>query len=104
MIKIDNTPIEETIGGNPNRLKDTEAQKLEGELTYKELTDARRNMKNPKSPGNDGFSAKFFKKMWLDLGVYLLRSVNYAYENGLLPVTQKQGIITCLPKPNKRKR
>ena len=29
------------------------------------------------------------------------RSVNYAYRTGSLSVTQKQGIITCLPKPNK---
>ena len=35
------------------------------------------------------------------MGKYILRSINYAYRNGLLSVTQKQGIITCLPKPNK---
>ena len=58
-------------------------------------------MKNSKSPGNDGFTVEFFKFFWRDLGVYILRSINYAYENGLLSVTQKQGIVTCLPKPNK---
>ena len=58
-------------------------------------------MKNSKSPGNDGFTVEFFKFFWRDLGVHILRSINYAYENGLLSVTQKQGIITCLPKPNK---
>ena len=58
-------------------------------------------MKNSKSPGNDGFTVEFFKFFWRDLGVYILRSINYACENGLLSVTQKQGIITCLPKPNK---
>ena len=50
MIEIDNTPIEEIVGNNPNKLKDTEAQKLEGELTYKELTEALENMKNSKKP------------------------------------------------------
>ena len=58
-------------------------------------------MKNSKSPVNDGFTVEFFKFFWRDLGVYILRSINYAYENGLLSVTQKQGIVTCLPKPNK---
>ena len=35
------------------------------------------------------------------MGAYVLRSVNYAYRHGSLSVTQKQGIKTCLPKPNK---
>ena len=43
----------------------------------------------------------FLSFFWVDLGKYILRSINYAYRNGLLSVTQKQGIITCLPKPNK---
>ena len=32
---------------------------------------------------------------------FILNSLNYGYKTGLLPITQKQGIITCLPKPNK---
>ena len=89
------------IGNNENQLNDDGAQMLEGEITYEELTTALKNMKNSKSPGNDGFTTEFFKFFWVDLGKYILRSINYAYRNGLLSVTQKQGIITCLPKPNK---
>ena len=37
----------------------------------------------------------------MDLGKFILRSVNYAYKHGSLSVTQNQGIITCFPKPNK---
>ena len=33
--------------------------------------------------------------------VFILRSLNYAYRTDSLSVTQKQGIITCIPKPNK---
>ena len=58
-------------------------------------------MKNEKSPGLDGYSVEFFKFFWIDIGVFVLRSINYGYRTGLLSVTQKQGIITCLPKPNK---
>ena len=58
-------------------------------------------MKNSKSPGNDGFTAEFFIFFWIDLGAYVQRYVNYAYRHGSLSVTQKQGIITYLPKPNK---
>ena len=100
-MQIDDTPIKDIIGDNENQLNDDEAQKLEGELTYEELTLALKNMKNSKSPRNDGFTAEFFKMFWIDLGAYVLRSVNYAYRHGSLSVTQKQGIITCLPKPNK---
>ena len=58
-------------------------------------------MKNSKSPGNDGFTAEFFKFFWVNLGEYILNSINFAYKHGLLSITQTQGIITCLPKPNK---
>ena len=58
-------------------------------------------MKNEKSPGLDGFTVEFFKFFWIDIGVFVLRSINYGYIKGSLSVTQKQGIITCLPKPNK---
>ena len=58
-------------------------------------------MKNEKSPGLDGFTVDFFKFFWIDIGVFVLRSINYGYRTGSLTVTPKQGIITCLPKPNK---
>ena len=31
----------------------------------------------------------------------ILRSINHGYRTGSLSITQKQGIITCIPKPNK---
>ena len=43
----------------------------------------------------------FLKKFWTDIGILILRSLNYGYRSGSLSVTQKQGIITCPPKPNK---
>ena len=58
-------------------------------------------MKNEKSPGLDGFTVEFFKFFWIDIGVFVLRSINYGYRKSSLLVTPKQGIITCLPKPNK---
>ena len=60
-------------------------------------------MKNDKSPGLDGFTVEFFKLFWLDLGNFILRSLNFGYNNGNLSVTQKQGIITCLPKQDKNR-
>ena len=59
-------------------------------------------MKNNKTPGLDGFTVDFFKFFWIDLGRFIQRSLNFAYQSGSLSVTQKQG-ITCLPKPNKQR-
>ena len=58
-------------------------------------------MKNNKSPGLDGYTVEFFKFFWVDLGYFIMRSLNYGYRIGSLSITQKQGVITCLPKPNK---
>ena len=54
-------------------------------------------MKNNKSPG----LVEFFKFFWVDIGHYILNSLNYGYRTGSLSITQKQGAITFIPKPNK---
>ena len=54
-----------------------------------------------KSPGSDGFTSEFLKFFWKDLKVFVIGSLNYGYSLGSLSVTQKQGIITCLPKGDK---
>ena len=97
----DNISIYSVLGENENKLSDKESQNLEGEIDYSELGIALRNMKNNKSPGLDGFTVEFFKFFWIDIGYYILKSLNYGYRTGSLSVTQKQGVITCIPKPNK---
>ena len=71
-----------------------EAESLEGNIKYSELAEALKNMKNSKTPGNDGFTAEFFKFFWIDLKNFILNSLNYGYKTGSLSITQKQGIIT----------
>ena len=41
------------------------------------------------------------QKLEGDIKLFILRALNYGYRTGSLSVTQKQGIITCLPKPGK---
>ena len=94
-------PIEITIGENSRKLSDLEAEKVEGEILLTELSEALKNMKNEKSPGLDGFTVECFKFFWIDIRSFILRSLNYGYHTGSLSETQKQGVITCLPKPNK---
>ena len=87
---------------NMTKLKNEEANTIEGLLTYKEISDIL-YMKHDKSPGLSGFSAEFFKVFWRQLGIFVLRSLNLGYEIGELSITQRQGIITCIPKENKPK-
>ena len=100
---IDDNSIESIIGENAMELSNDESELLEGEITHRELSQALKNMRNEKRPGLDGFTVELFKFFWLDLWVFILRSINHGYRTGELSVTQKEGIITCLPKPNKCK-
>ena len=102
-IKVDDANIKDKIRDNKAKLSENDSKLLEGEITNQELSSALKNMNNSKNPGSDGFTAEFFKFFWKDLGIFILNSINYAYKNDSLSVTQKQGVITCLPKPNKNK-
>ena len=41
---------------------------------------------------------------WKDLNAFLVRSINYGFQKGEMSVTQRRGVITCIPKENKPKR
>ena len=85
------------------KLSDTEKCSLEGEITLEEAGYALKSMNNEKSPGTDGFSAEFFKFFWNQIGPFVVRSLNEAYQDGELSATQKEGLITCIPKGDKPK-
>ena len=74
---------------------------LEGEISYSELTNAAKRLKNRKSPGSDGFTNEFIKFFWIDIGKLICRSLNFGYTRGEMSVTQRKGIITCIPKDDK---
>ena len=61
-------------------------------------------MQRNKSPGTSGYSSEFFMFWWRDLGAFLVRSINFGFNSGMLSITQRQGIITCIPKEGKDKR
>ena len=86
------------------KLSDNQKYSLEGEITLEELKSTLKDMKNDKSPGSDGFSVEFYKFFFSDIGIFLLRSINEGFKSGEFSVTQKQGIIICIPKENKDKK
>ena len=73
----------------------------EGPVIEYEVTKVIKNMKNNKTPGTDGFSVELYKVFWPDINKILIKSFNEAFKKGSLSITQKQSIITCIPKGNK---
>ena len=88
---------------NIPKLNINQANELEGEITKSEIMKALKRMKNNKSPGSDGYTVEFFKFFSKDLLDFVLRSINYGFNDHELSSTQRQGIITCLPKGEKSK-
>ena len=86
------------------KLEENEKEALEGLIKINEILIAIKNLKNDKSPGSDGYTAEFFKFFYKDLGFFLLRSINSGFIKGEMSITQRQGIIICIPKEGKDKR
>ena len=83
------------------KLIHTESTLLEGHLKLEEISYALKNMNNNKSPGLDGFPCEFFKVFWGKLKYFVLRSINNSFDKGILPITSRQCVISCIPKGNK---
>ena len=81
-----------------NFLTEDDIQKCEGAFSKEECLKARKNMKNNKTPGLDGFTSEFYKIFWNDVYIYFVRSLNTAGEVGHLYISQRQGVITYILK------
>ena len=46
----------------------------------------------------DGLPAEFYKTFWSDISDALIAALNFAYEIGKLPITQRRGTIKLIPK------
>ena len=95
--QVDHINLENIIN-TPINLDDQEKESLEGNITLEEAHIALKAMNNNKSPGSDGYTCEFFKFFFKDLGHFLVRSFNYGLSSGNMSITQKQGVITCIPK------
>ena len=71
------------------------------EMSTNELGNVLKKMKNNKSPGIDGLSVDFLKVFWGKLKNHITDAINVSYNKGILPVSWRQSIITCLPKGDK---
>ena len=73
---------------------------LEKPITEDELSKALYKMSNDRSPGSTGFTAGFFKFFYPDLEAFLWRSFKHSLSTNSLTVTQREAIITLIPKAN----
>ena len=101
---IVNVDLNSILSNATPKLNDLEAYSLEGEITLNEAGKFLKTMQNNKSPGSTGFTTEFFKYFWQDLGSFVVQSINFGFSTGKLSPTQREGIITCIPKGNKSRK
>lgn len=90
------------FNGLPDRgAIDLDLEICEGELSLAECTKALFSMPNDKSPGTDGLSVNFLKKIWHLIGPYVVESLNLAFYTGSLSTEQSRGVFSLILKPGK---
>ena len=75
----------------------------EGLLTEDKAWIAIKCFPNNKTPGSDGIIAEFYKTFWHDIKKPLIECLNNAFLKGELSITQRQGIISLIPKKKKER-
>ena len=80
------------------QLPEEMASTCEGEITLAECTKALSMMQNNKSPSSDGLTTEFYRAFWDIISTYVVNSFNYAFNTGNLSISQRQGIISLIPK------
>ena len=73
-------------------------------ISIDELFDAVMTLKGGKVPGLDGITVEFYRKFWKDLSPNLMEMYQFSFNNGLLPRTVREGLISLLPKKGKDSR
>ena len=104
---IDVNTIEDFLGAESAsrcpKLTEIQKHKMEGKIELQELTNYVKKSKNNAAPGSTGFTNEFYKFFWRDLKIFVLNFINYGFENGMLSISQRLGIITLIPKGDKDK-
>ena len=82
-------------------MTDELSMKCEGLITVSELKNSLNTFDRNKTPGSDGLPFEFYLTFWEDIEHILLDSFNYSYYHGKLSITQRQGILSIIPKKGK---
>lgn len=77
---------------------------LSSQVTLEEIKMVLFSIDDSKSPGTDGFSAKFNKLHWDDLHEDIFKSVSEIFQTKKLPYGVNHNFITLVPKKDKPQR
>lgn len=80
---------------------DESKAKLDNPISLSEILQAISQMQSGKSPGPDGFPVEFFKRFSSELSPWLLSVFEESFDNGSLPFSMRQALISLILKPNK---
>ena len=83
------------------RLSEESADICEGPITIEGCATALKQMANFKTPGLDGLPKEFYEFAFKYIGKSFVSLINRCYSEGILPPSQRQGLITLICKdPN----
>ena len=57
---------------------------MKGKISLEEMTKYLKKTKNNVSPGSSGFTNDFYKFFWRDLKQFVVRAVDFAFDNNRL--------------------
>jgi exonuclease III len=83
------------------QISDDDKTLMDSKLTVDECKEALDEMSNNKSPGLDGFTVEFYKKFWNELKENFFKCIINIFENGIMSLDQRGGIISLIPKGDK---
>jgi hypothetical protein len=83
------------------KLKDESHDSLTKPIEEQEIWTIIKNNPPDKSPGTDGLNNEFYREYWQMIGKYVIKAMNHGLEKGLLCLSQRRGVISLIPKPQK---
>ena len=86
---------------NIPKLTEREKNSCVGKISAGECYKLLDKFQNNKTPGNNGIPHEFYLKIWSLTGDFFINSINECFEKGVMPVSQKQAVITLTEKKGK---
>lgn len=84
------------------KLNEVQKQSCEGDLSAAECLNALKGFRSGRTPGTDGLNTEFYKFFWKELSPCMIESFNHSKKAGKMSIDQRRGIISLLPKKNKK--